>query len=288
MIRVKFLAFYILGFFPEFLFKLRFYKTTHQWLNISNPHSFYDKIAYLLFRTNTDLWTLAADKVRVKGYLKSKGLDSYCPCTYGVWDNANDIDFTQLPNQFVLKTNNACATNIIVYDKEKLDLNKTRKQLNLWLKSKYGHLTAQPHYSRIKPLILAEELLIDDETAKQGKLLIDYKFYCINGEPRYVQVMYDRTPNTHDVKLQLFDMNWNAHPEFLSDIHEHSNTNIDIPVSFSQMKDFARTLSKEFKFVRVDLYEINGKPILGELSFTPGFDSLSELARKEFGKLLTL
>ena len=113
-------------------------------------------------------------------------------------------------------------------------------------------------------------------------------FSGINGEPRYVQVMYDRVPNTHDFKLQLFDMNWCAHPEYISDVRDHSKVDIDIPVSFNQMKEFTRTLSKEFSFVRVDLYEINGKPIFGELTFTPGFSSFSQTFMEILGQEIQL
>lgn len=281
-------ALYILGLFPELLFKIRYYKATGIYLNINHPITLYDKIAYMLFRTNITKWSLLADKVAVREYLIHKGLADYIPRIYGVWSNTAEIDFKILPNSFVFKTNNACATNIIVKDKENLDVSKTCKKLNKWLKLDYGYYTAQPHYSKIKPLILAEEFLVDNETTAKGKLLIDYKFYCINGEPKYVQVMYDRKPNSHDFKIQLFDMDWGAHPNYLSDIHEHANINIKCPVSFEKMKDLVRVLSKEIPFVRVDLYEINERPMFGELTFTPGFDTFTPLFMEELGKSIKI
>lgn len=285
---VKDLILYILGFWPELLFRIKYYKELGQFINLKKPKTLYDKIAYLMFRTDTRKWSVLADKIEVRKYIEKCGFGQNVPKIYGIWNDANDINFEILPKQFVLKTNNASATNIIVVDKGKINIAKTRKLLNKWLSKKYGRLTAQPHYSLITPRILAEEFLIDNNTTKKGQLLVDYKFFCINGEPRYVQVMYDRVPNTHDVKLQLFDMNWCAHPEYISDVHDHSKVDIDIPISFNQMKEFTRTLSKEFSFVRVDLYEINGKPIFGELTFTPGFDTFSQTFMEILGQEIQL
>lgn len=270
---------------PEFLFSLRYKQSTGHTLNLKKPQTLYDKIAYLAFRSDTTEWSKLADKVAVRDYICECGFSDYVPKLYGIWEKASDVDFDKLPNSFVIKTNNASATNIIVKDKSVLDLCATRKQLDKWLKWKYGLETCQPHYSRIKPLILAEELLIDNETTKQGKLLIDYKFYCVNGKPMYVMVMTDRKLNTHDVKVGIFDMDWNIHPEYLSKSHESVDINIKRPVSFDTMQSIACALSSKFAFCRVDFYEINGKPMFGEMTFTPGFDTFTQEFQEELGAI---
>lgn len=269
---------------PELLFSIRYKSNTGHSLNLNSPQTLYDKIAYLAFRTDTSEWSRLADKVAVREYICECGFGEYVPKLYGTWEKASDVDFELLPNAFVIKTNNASATNIIVKDKSVLDLCATRKQLDKWLKWKYGLETCQPHYSRIKPMILAEELLVDDETTKQGKLLIDYKFYCVNGKPLYVMVLTDRKPNTHDFKVGIFDMDWNLHPEYLSKVHESVDKNIKCPASFTTMLKMSCSLSAKFVFCRVDFYEINGKPMFGEMTFTPGFDTFTQDFQVELGK----
>lgn len=269
---------------PEKLFCLRYKRCIGHKLNIDNPQTLYEKIAYMAFRTDTSKWSVLADKVKVREYICSKGYEKNVPQIYGVWNKASDIDFAGLPSSFVIKTNNASATNIIVADKSKIDEEKVRVRLDKWLKWEYGYETCQPHYSRIKPQILAEEFLIDHETTKRGVLLIDYKFYCINGSPMYVQVLTDRKPNTHDIKVQIFDMDWNSHPEYVSKVHTLASSAIVKPASFEKMKEIVRVLAEGFPFVRVDLYDINGTPIFGELSFTPGFDTFTQVFQEELGR----
>jgi len=269
---------------PERLFCIRYKRTTGHTLNSRNPKTLYEKIAYLAFHTDTREWSRLADKVNVREYIEECGFGEFVPQMYGAWEDASLIDFDKLPNAFVIKTNNASATNIIVKDKSTIDIDDVKNKLNKWLKWKYGLETCQPHYSRIKPLILAEELLIDEETTRQGKLLIDYKFYCVNGKPKYVMVMTDRKPNSHDVKVGIFDMDWKLYPEFKSDIHESVDEGTKCPVSFIVMQEMAAALSAKFAFCRVDFYEINGKPIFGEMTFTPGFDTFTQAFQEELGK----
>lgn len=266
----------------ELLFKLNYYRIYRKWLNTKNPKTLYEKIAYMAFHTDTSLWSELADKVGINKYLKEQGFEKNAPKILGIWQDADLINFDKLPDKFVLKTNNASATNIIVQDKKKINIEKVRKQLNRWLKEDFGQKTAQPHYCRIKPLILAEAFLVDDETSKEGKLLTDYKFFCINGEPQYVMIMTDRKANTHEFKVALLDMNWTEHNHLLTKKHKIPEV-FKKPSSFQQMKEIVRKLAQPFPFVRVDLYDINGTAIVGELTFTPGLSSLNPSFMEEIG-----
>lgn len=272
--------------YPEFLFKLNYKRVTGRWINTRNPKTLYDKIVYMAFHTDTSIWTRLADKVAVREYVESKGYGENLPLLYGVWFNVDDIDYVTLPSSFVLKTNNASTTNIFVKDKSAIDVNVINKQLTKWLKWEYGVETAQPHYSRIIPKVLAEEFLIDEETSKLGKSLIDYKFYCVNGTPVYVQVIADRKLNTHDFKIMLYDMDWVAYPNFISNIHDRLNTTFSKPTTFEYMKKMASDLATGLQFVRVDLYEINKKTIFGEMTFTPGLDTFSDEFMRNLGTLI--
>lgn len=269
---------------PERLFAIRYKRITGSPLHITKPVALYEKIAYLSFHTDTSEWSRLADKVKVRDYVADCGYGDNLPFLYGTWENASMIDFEKLPNSFVIKTNNASATNIIVKDKTKINLLEVRKQLDKWLRWEYGLLTCQPHYTRIKPLILAEELLVDDKTTKKGKSLIDYKFYCVNGLPYYVMVMADRKDNSHDFKVGIFDLNWELYPEFVSNNHEIVDPNFECPSSLQEMKAMATRLCSNFVFCRVDFYEINGKPVFGEMTFTPGFSAFSQKFQDELGR----
>ena len=247
-------------------------RATGKPLNIKNPVNLNEKIQYMSFFTDTTEWSLLTDKIAVREYVKECGLSDILYEQYGTYESSSEIDYSQLPMQFVLKTNNGCATNIIVRDKSKLNIEETNLKLDTWMQKDYGVLTCQPHYSRIKPRILAEELLLDHSHPDQP--LADYKFYCINGEPLYVYVYTERKENSHDMKRMVYDMEWNEHPEYLGRKAKpfHGATK---PVSFKRMKDIATRLSSPFKFVRVDLYEVDGRPFFGELTFTPGLQESS-------------
>lgn len=274
---------------PEKLFSIWHKQSTGELLNIDNPKTLDEKIAYMAFRTDTSEWTRLADKVRVRDYVKECGYGDYLPRLYGTWERAEDIDFSKLPTAFVIKTNNGSATNILVRDKSQLNEEEVRNQLDTWMKIDYGYLTCQPHYSRIKPLILAEEYLgIEESGLKNNRImksLFDYKFYCINGVPMYVIVYTDRVPNSHDMKRTIYDMDWNMHQEFLGK-YAVSGPEIEKPDNFETMKEMASKLSSRFPFVRVDFYNLKGKPIFGEMTFTPGMQEVSNIFSEKLGVLM--
>lgn len=270
---------YLIKHNPEKMFSIWYKRSTGRYLNIDNPMTLYDKIAYMSFRTNTSRWSELADKVRVRNFVEQCGYPEILPKLYGTYYSSSEIDYDKLPKAFVLKTNNASATNILVKDKDKLDKGKANHQLDKWLAIDYGYNTCQPHYSRMEPLILAEEFLVD--TANSNRVLPDYKFYCVNGKPIYVIVYTDRKANSHDMKRMIYDMNWELHQELLGRYAVAGNE-IEKPVSFDKMVEIVGVLSEEFKFVRIDFYEVNGKPIFGEMTFTPGQQETSDEFMKEF------
>lgn len=252
---------------PSLLFSLRYKKYYGKMLNYKNPRSFYEKLGYLEFFTDTSEMGRLADKIAVRDFVKNKGLGNMLNDVYGVYHNSAEINYDELPSMFVLKTNHGSATNIIVRDKSKLDIEKTNKQLDDWLKVDYGYITGQPHYSYIKPMILSEAFLDNED----GKILTDYKFWCINGIPRFCQIMSDRTENGHVFRTMFFDMNWQAHPEYVRGAQ--SKINEPKPECFEDMQYAAAKLSEGFPYVRVDFYNIKGKAIFGEMTFTPGFNN---------------
>ena len=162
--------------------------------NFENPVNLIEKIYWLQLNSDTTLWSKCADKYAMRDYVKACGYENYLPISYGHWSKAKDIDFRSFPKEFVLKTNNGCGTVLIVRDKDSLDEKSTRIRLNRWLKIPYGWSGAQLHYTRIKPCIIAEELLKQDEVQRSfsPESMVDYKVWCINGAPESVLIVYGR------------------------------------------------------------------------------------------------
>ena len=251
---------------PDTIWKIRYWKDYKKIINLGNPKSFMEKIIWLSLYSDTSMWNQLADKYRVREYVIEKCGEKYLNKIYGVYSSTSEIEYDLLPQSFVLKTTNSCATNIIVRDKTLLNKKETNQKLNRWLKFPYGELTGQLHYTQTTPLILAEKFLKQTENSKQS--LIDYKFFCFGGVPKYVVLHSDRQENTHNFSAMVYDMEWKAYPEFVNSRCPISEI-LPRPSALKEMISIASRLSAPFPFVRVDLYLINGSPIFGEMTFTP-------------------
>lgn len=138
---------------------IRFRQITGRKLDYSHPIYLNDKLMWLNRYWKSPLKVKCADKVRVHGYLKDKGLETYAVPLLTIWNSADEIELDQLPNQFVLKCNHGCGYNIIVTNKSSLDIVETREKLNRWLKEDYGKVCNEYHYSHIQPLVFAEQYI---------------------------------------------------------------------------------------------------------------------------------
>ena len=246
-------------------------------LNWNNPQNLSEKINWMKFNSDTSKWTELADKYKVRDYVESKGLSDILVPLYGVWEKAEDIDFDILPDSFVLKTNHACGTVLLVEDKSKINESEIRGLLNRWLDITIGIETAEPHYLAIKPLIIAEEYL----KASAGTSIVDYKLFTVSGKTELVMVCSDRKIGV-GASISLYDSNWNFCPERLGSCHSGDGVlPIDKPKSFDKMKEYAEILCKDFPFVRMDFYNIDGKIYFGEMTFTPKGGYCSTLTDEE-------
>lgn len=267
-------AYFACNYFPytigPFLAKIEYRRITGVKMNLTSPNNLIEKIVWMQFHTDTSLWTTCADKYSVRSYVEEKGLSHILPKLYGTWEKVADINWNLLPQKFVMKTNNSCGQNLIVRNKHELDIDNTKIKLDKWLKERYGHKNAQLHYLRIKPRIIAEELL-EDPSLPKGTNLIDYKIVCINGEPESILVVSDRQHNEY--KVSFFDLEWNNISEkaLNKDSNHYGNISVPRPKNLETMIEYARILSAPFPQVRVDFYDINGKIYFGELTFTTGY-----------------
>lgn len=235
-------------------------------LDWDDPKDLNEKINWMKFNTDLSEWTRLSDKYRVREYLKERGREDLLVELYGVWENADDIDFDALPNKFVLKSNHGCGTVILVNDKSTLDIPCVRKKMNNWIKSSYGILTVEPQYLKIKPLLIAEELLENDNPNSSS--LIDYKVFCVEGEVYCIMVCANRTIGK-GMETMLYDTEWNPKPEMLAGTHVHDKVCISKPSCLDELLKAAKDLSKGHHFVRADFYISKGKVYFGEMTFTP-------------------
>ena len=287
--------------FPGWYAKYVFRKSVNRKLELKNPKDFYEKTQWLKVYSDISQWTDLADKYKVREYINQCGFGDNLVKIYGVWDRAEDIDFRKLPEKFVIKTNHGFKRVIVVEDKSKLDVDKTIRQLNKWVKEKYGLVSFEPHYWYIDRKIIAEEYLEDDFNMKYSSSLIDYKFYCIHGEPEIILCLYDRRnmsvgsdgkKDNSGLKFQLLDLDWNPQPELLGTHGFGSLADFDIPkpARLDEMIQICRKLSSPFAAVRVDLYVVHNKVYFGEMTFTPGgnYTLFSKEYALELGQKLDL
>lgn len=248
--------------------KIAYFILTRKRLNLDNPQTFTEKIQWLKLYNRKPEYTTMVDKYAVKQYVANIIGEEYIIPTLGVWNRFDDIDFSKLPQQFVLKTTHGGGSNGVVICKDKSSFNKkaAKKTLNNSLKEDIYDMLREWPYKDVPKRIIAEKFMAP-EKSPAPKDLPDYKFFCFNGEPKYCQVIRDRhTKETID----FYDMDWNHMPFVgLNPIACNGLTSVVRPKSFDEMKDICRKLSKDIPFVRVDLYVIDDKNYFGELTFYP-------------------
>ena len=234
-----------------------------------HPRDLNEKIQWLLVNNDISEWTRLADKYKVREYVKEKGLEHLLVPMLGVWTDAEKIDFDKLPDKFVLKCNHDFGSVIIV-DKSSPDFNREAicKKMNERLKNHFGD-NGELHYRGIPPMIIAEIFLeVTDAEKKVSASHIDYKVWCFDGKPYYVNCAYNRTK--YSVFLDIYDLDWNYHPEFVVS-NGHYKTGLGVikkPQSLSEMIEAATILSEGFPEVRIDFYDLDGRLYFGEMTFT--------------------
>lgn len=250
---------------PLFVWNLRYFRRQKHFLHPKNPKNMSDLIVFMALYRENPLWPDLADKYKVRDYVTKTIGVQYLNELYGCWNQSADINFDSLPNSFVLKTNNSCATNIFVRDKRNIVVADICRQLDNWLKFPYGELTGQVHYTKIKPLIIAEKFMLPTDGSSS---LVDFKFYCMHDTILGILVCANRRERSHLFDAMVFDADWKEHPEYVSSKYPLLKY-FHRPVSFTDMLQAVKKLADPFEFVRVDFYEVDGYPIFGEMTFTP-------------------
>ena len=253
---------------PVFYVKKQYKYITHHKLNLKKPVRYTEKLQYLrLFVYPKDSEVIrCASRDGAREYLKEQGLEEILIKCYGIYESFDDINFDKLPKSFVLKCTHACAFNLIVKDKAKLDIKSARKKFKKWLKTNYGNLTCEKHYSPIKPQIIIEEYLGEIE-----HLPTEYKIHVFNGVAKSLYVV---TGRGEDIRYNNYYINWTPFDGSQFNGWKKTDHELTKPSNWNKMVEIAEHLGRIFPFVRVDLYNINGKIYFSELTFTPAKGTL--------------
>lgn len=230
--------------------------------NLTEPRTFNEKLQWLKLHDRKPIYNTLVDKYAVKDYVASIIGEEYIIPTYGVWDRFDEIEFDNLPEQFVLKCTHDSGGLVIVKDKNNFDKEAAKKKINKCLKRNYYYKGREWPYKNVKPRIIAEAFMQDSVTGE----LRDYKFFCFGGEVKCYKVDFDRfvrhkanyyTPDGRLMKLGEIV----CPPDF--------EKKIAIPAQLEKMEELAQKLSADQPFLRTDFYDVDGKIYFGELTFFP-------------------
>jgi hypothetical protein len=265
----------------EKFIKQKYYSIHKKELNLTNPQSFNEKIQWLKLNYRKEILTTCTDKYAVREYVRNILGKEILNELYFCYDNVEDINFSLLPDQFVMKVTHGSGQNLITTNKHHLNWSVEKKLLNLYMLSNHYLEGREWQYKNIPPRIICEKYLTENE-----KPPVDYKFFCFNGIPTFIQLDLDRFENHTQ---NMYDTDWNLLPFRFR--FENGKDPVEKPDKLNKMLEYAEKIAKGFPFVRVDFYCVEGKVIFGELTFHPAQGVLRfkpEAYDRQYGELLTL
>lgn len=245
----------------ENLIKKRFKERLGREVELDNPTKFNDKLQWLKLNWYDPLATKCADKYEVREFIKERIGEKYLNELYGVYESVDEIYIDKLPNSFVLKGTHGSGFNIVCKDKKNMDWNTELKKMKRCLKRNYYWQNREWVYKDIKPRIVCEKF-IEQEA---GEELRDYRFFCFNGEPKFITVDFSIT-DKKKTRRNLYDLEWNLKEEEISYPKELA-IKVDKPDKLDEMINLSKQISAGFPHARVDFYYIKEKIIFGEITF---------------------
>lgn len=251
---------YMLRFLPDRMY-IQIYYFAHFkcFANLRTPQTYNEKLNWLKLYDRNPLYTKLVDKYEVKEYVASVIGREYIIPTLDVWNHFDDIDFDELPDQFVLKCTHDSEGLVIVRDKSNMDKAAAKEKIEAALKQNFYYIGREWPYKNVKPRIIAEKFMEDHVDGE----LRDYKFFCFNGKPRAMFIASDRASD--HVKFDYFDLDF-RHLD-IKQKYPNADKPLRKPETFDKMVELSRVLSKGFPHVRVDFYEVDGHLYFGELTF---------------------
>ncbi|KKI93293.1 hypothetical protein WQ54_04650 [Bacillus sp. SA1-12] len=228
--------------------------------SFDNPQTLSEKIQWLKLHGKLERFARYVDKFEVREFIKhSVGSEHVIPLL-GLYSGFGGINFDSLPEKFVLKATHGSGWNEVVLNKRELDLAALQQKCDNWLTTNFYDVSGEPNYRPLKGRIIIETYI-----GEEGRDLKDYKFFCFHGEPLFIQVDSERFGGH---KRDLFTTDWE--PLAVQMLYPPSEEPLEKPLLLNEMTAIAKTLSKDFPLVRVDLYQTSNRIYFGELTFTPG------------------
>lgn len=259
--------------------KLAYFIKLNKKLNLKTPSSFNEKIQWLKLNDRKAEYTNLVDKFEVRNYIAKIIGEKHLIPLLGIYENFNDINFKELPNQFVLKSTHDSGGVVICKDKQKFNIEEASLIINKSLSKNYYDVWREWPYKDVKPRIICEMYM---EETKGEEELKDYKFMCFNGQVRCSFVALNRQSAT-GLNIDFYDREWNLMP--FERHYPTSGTKIRKPSKYNEMIKYAELLSGNIPFLRVDFYEVDGKLYFGELTFYPG-SGFEEFTPEKYDYLL--
>ena len=250
---------------PEKLYlKWRFKKRVGYSLNLDNPRTFNEKLQWLKLHDRNSLYTKMVDKYEAKKYVADVIGEEYIIPTLGIWDCFDEIDFDQLPEQFVLKCTHDSGSVVICKDKKILNRKLARQKLEHGLRYNYYYSGGlEWPYKNVKPRIIAEKFMADKSQIE----LTDYKFMCFNGIAKCCFTCTGRH-SSRGLHVTFYNRQWEKMP--FARHYPVEQEPGPRPLNYEKMVELAEKLTTSLKFARVDFYDINGRIYFGEITFFPG------------------
>lgn len=251
-----------LNWMPDKLYlTLMFRSKMGYWMNWKNPQTFNEKLQWLKIHDRNPLYTKLVDKYEVRKYIAEKIGEEYLIPLLGVWDSVDDIDFGKLPNQFVLKCTHDSGSVIICKDKNNFDIKLAKDKLRQAQKINYYLLSREWPYKAVKPRIIAEVYINDNESSD----LNDFKLFCFDGKVSFIQVDLNRfTNHTRNI----------YNPQWIKQNFEialpSSKQKVEEPNTLNEMLKLSKELSKGIPHLRCDWYCVKNKLYFGEVTFYHG------------------
>ena len=265
---IRFIILRLLSFIPDaWMLRLQYWIKLKRWPNIKKPQRFTEKLQWYKLYYRDPVMGVCVDKYEVRKYVESKGLVHILNEQYGVYDRAEDIDFDALPSKFVIKTTDGGGGNnvLIIKEKDALGIAQCIKLCNSWLNVKDVNPGREWAYTQMKKSRLIVERYIENVDNPQ-KSISDYKFYCFYGKPSMIAVDVDRY-SCH--RRNLYDTEWNLLRVTTNDEIPETDNVLPKPSNLSEMIAVASSLSEDFPFARIDLYDVGNEIIFGEITFYP-------------------
>lgn len=242
--------------------KFVYWAETGKKLELENPKTYNEKLQWIKLYDRKPEYNIYADKYAVRAYVEETIGSQHLIPLLGVYNSVEDIEWETLPDKFVLKCTHGSSSNIICEDKDTLDIKIAKSKLKKWMTRSWYWFGREWCYKNIKPRIICEKYMVDES----GTELKDYKIFCFNGEPKLIQVDFDRF-KAH--KRNIYTIEW----QYLDVKIKYPNIPdiiIQKPEKLEDMLEYAKKLSKGIPHVRVDFYSINESIYFGEMTFYHG------------------